>query len=257
MTPRGRPEVLALIPARGGSKGIPRKNLMTMAGKPLIAHSIEQAKGAKLVTRVLVSSDDAEILEISRRHGAETPFVRPPEFAQDASLDIEVFTHALEWLAAHESYRPDLIVHLRPTEPLRRPADIDRAVRLMLESPEATALKSVSPAHQTPYKMWRMDEGFLRPLLALPGVREPHAMPRQKLPQVYWQNGIIDVIRPETVLRDKTMYGDKVLPLVLEDAGPPLDHLEDIPAVARALEELRAGTAPKAGDEPRSTRYAS
>lgn len=254
MTPGvGVPAVLALIPARSGSKGIPGKNVMPIAGKPLIAHSIAQAKAARLVTRVLVSTDDPAIADVARMHGAETPFLRPAEFAGDDSLDVEVFKHALAWLLEHEAYVPDLVVHLRPTEPLRSPEDIDHAVEAMLARPDATALKSVSVPKQTPYKMWRLADGWLKPLLTLEGVPEPHAMPRQRLPQVLWQNGLVDVIRPAALLATGRMYGDRVLALVTDDPGPPLDHLEDVPEVERALTRTRSG--PRTA--PRPTRYAA
>lgn len=232
-------EVLALILARGGSKGIPRKNVRLFAGKPLIAYSIEQAEAARTVTRVVVSTDDVEIADVARRHGAEVPFLRPAELALDDSLDIEAFEHALRWLAEYEQYRPDLIVQLRPTEPVRYIEEIDDAVALMLAHPEATALKSVSIAQQTPYKMWCDREGYLDPLLQLADIAEPHTLPRQRLPRVYWQNGVIDIVRPEVVAAGR-MYGDRVLPLMLSDARPPLDEPDDIPEVEAALRMLNA-----------------
>ena len=138
------PQILALVPARGGSKGIPRKNVLPVGGKPLIAHTIEQARASRLVTRTIVSTDDAEIAAVARAYNAEVPFMRPAEYAQDMSPDIDVFRHALEWLMEHEGYRPDLVVHLRPTGPVRRVAVIDRAITLMLEQRDADALRSVS-----------------------------------------------------------------------------------------------------------------
>lgn len=114
-----RLEVLALIPARGGSKGIPRKNLRDFAGAPLIAYSIAAALQAELVTRVIVSTDDSEIAEVARAWGAETPFVRPAQFAQDDSTDLPVFEHALQWLRENEGYQPEIVIQLRPTSPIR------------------------------------------------------------------------------------------------------------------------------------------
>ncbi|HQC21081.1 MAG TPA: acylneuraminate cytidylyltransferase family protein, partial [Anaerolineaceae bacterium] len=114
-----KPEVLALIPARGGSKGIPRKNIRDFGGAPLIAWSIAAALRAETVTRVIVSTDDEEIAAVAREWGAETPFLRPAELAQDDTTDYPVFRHALDWLAAHENYRPEVVVQLRPTSPVR------------------------------------------------------------------------------------------------------------------------------------------
>ena len=108
----GNNEVLAIIPARGGSKGIPRKNIRPFAGHPLIAYSIAAALQAGTVSRVIVSTEDQEIAEVARRYGAETPFMRPAELAADRTTDLPVFQHALNWLAAHEHYYPEIVLHL-------------------------------------------------------------------------------------------------------------------------------------------------
>lgn len=125
-------EILALIPARGGSKGIPRKNIRLFAGYPLIAWSIAAAKQAELVTRIIVSTDNEEIAEVAREYGAETPFLRPPELAQDKTTDLPVFEHTLKWLEGVEGYRPDIIVQLRPTSPIRPKNMVDDAIRILL-----------------------------------------------------------------------------------------------------------------------------
>src|SRR5512143_240464 len=126
--PAHRAEVLAIIPARGGSKGIPRKNIRMFAGHPLIAYSIEAGLSARSVTRVIVSTDDEEIASVARQFGAETPFLRPAEFAQDNSVDLPLFQHALKWLDEHEGYHPQVVLQLRPTSPLRPRMLVDRAV---------------------------------------------------------------------------------------------------------------------------------
>lgn len=212
------PEVLALIPARGGSKGIPRKNIRPFAGHPLIAYSIAAARQAETVTRVIVSTDDAEIAEVARAYGAETPFLRPPELAQDATTDLPVFEHALRWLAEQENYRPQVVVQLRPTSPVRPRGLVDAAVRLLLAHPEADSVRGVVPAGQNPFKMWRIDphSGALQPLLSLPGVPEPYNAPRQSLPPVFWQTGHIDAIRPSTILEKHSMSGAVILPLQID-----------------------------------------
>ncbi len=132
-----KPEVLALIPARGGSKGIPRKNIRPFAGYPLIAFSIAAGLQAESVTRVVVTTDDEEIAEVAREYGAEVPFLRPAELAQDRTTDLPVFQHALNWLSEHEDYHPQVVVHLRPTTPIRPPDLVDRSVGLLLAHPEA------------------------------------------------------------------------------------------------------------------------
>jgi CMP-N,N'-diacetyllegionaminic acid synthase len=233
--------ILALIPARGGSKGIPRKNVRLIAGRPLIAYSIAHALQSLLIGRVIVSTDDEEIAAAARAAGAEVPFMRPAEFAQDLSPDLDVFRHALQWLREHEQYTPELIVHLRPTGPVRRIELIDEAIGRMLATPQADALRSVSVPALTPYKMWRLEDGFLKPLLSVPGVKEPHSMARQMLPQVYWQNGYVDIVRPRTVLGKNSMTGDALLPFIVTDRIFELDYEESIPEVERVLAALARG----------------
>ncbi len=225
-----KPEVLAIIPARSGSKGIPRKNIRPFAGYPLIAYSIAAGLQAEMVRRVIVTTDDEEIAEIARRYGAETPFLRPAELAGDRTLDLPVFQHALTWLAEHENYHPEVVVHLRPTTPLRPPDLVDRAVRILLEHPEADSVRGLTPAHQNPFKMWLMDgeDKPIRPLTTIPGIEEPYNAPRQVLPTVYAHTGLIDVIRPATILKKNLMSGKVILP-VLFDPGydADLDTLSD------------------------------
>jgi N-acylneuraminate cytidylyltransferase len=213
-----RPEVLAIIPARGGSKGIPGKNIRDFAGFPLIVYSIAAGRQAKTVTRVVVSTDSEEIAAVSRRYGAETPFLRPLEYAQDNTLDLPVFRHALDWLAQHDNYRPDVVVQLRPTSPVRPRTCVDDAVKLLLDHPQADSVRGVVPAGQNPFKMWRVDPttGQMRPLLAVEGVAEPYNAPRQVLPPVHWQTGHIDAIRVGTILEKNSMSGDVILSLLID-----------------------------------------
>jgi len=236
-------EVLALIPARGGSKSIPRKNLLQLAGKPLIAYTIQQALAARRITRTIVSTEDEEIAETARRYGAEVPFRRPAEYAGDLSPDIDVFRHALGWLAENEGYQPELVVHLRPTGPIRRVELIDQAIDLLHSHPEADALRSVSWPVQTPYKMWRIVDNYLEPLLQIDGLPDTQSMPRQILPEVYWQNGYVDVVRPRTVLEMGSMCGQSVLPLVIQEPIYELDYEEGIPALEAALHRFQQGSA--------------
>lgn len=242
------PSVLALIPARGGSKGIPRKNIIPMAGKPLIAWSIQQALDSARIDRVVVSTDDREIAAVSRSYGAEVPFIRPGEHAHDLAPDIDVFRHALHFLADRESYRPEMIVHLRPTGPVRRVGDIDDAVELLARHPDADSVRSVSPAHQSPYKMWTLcGDGSMEPLLRLPRKTDCQSQPRQTLPAVYWQNGYVDVLRPRAVLEKNSMWGERVIPFFVSTKIMDLDYPEDIASVAQALQSL--GDVPKALSE--------
>jgi YrbI family 3-deoxy-D-manno-octulosonate 8-phosphate phosphatase len=209
-------QVLAIVPARGGSKSIPRKNLRLFAGHPLLAYSIAAGRQAETVGRVMVSTDDAEAAEIARRYGAEAPFLRPAALAGDDTPDLPVFEHALEWLARHEGYRPEIVVQLRPTSPVRPPDCVDRAVQSLLDHPLADSVRGVVPSSQNPYKMWRIGEhGAMSPLL-LDGFKEPYNMPRQALPDTYWQTGHVDAIRTTTILEKHSMSGQVILPLVLD-----------------------------------------
>ncbi len=228
-----KPEVLAIIPARGGSKGIPRKNIKLFAGYPLIAYSIAAGLQSELTTRVIVSTDDEEIAEVARKWGAQTPFLRPAEFAADNTLDLPVFQHALTWLKEHEGYEPDIVVQLRPTSPARPRTLVDDAINLLMEHPEADSVRGVVPAGENPHKMWRVDPetGLMHGLLKVDGIDEPYNAPRQKLPVIYWQTGHIDAIRPErTVMAGDSMSGKNIMPLFLDpdytiDIDTPFDWM--------------------------------
>ena len=231
-------EVLAIIPARGGSKGIPRKNIRSFSGYPLIAWSIAAAKQSELVTRVIVSTDDEEIAAVAREWGAETPFLRPAEFAQDQSTDLPLFEHALKWLAENEGYKPDVVVQLRPTSPIRPKGCVDAAVKILLQHADAESVRGVVPAGQNPHKMWRLDAGDGSPgsstgagpmknLLAVDGIEEPYNAPRQILPPIFWQTGHIDAIRPAVILGG-SMSGKTIYPLVIDpNFTVDLDNLRD------------------------------
>lgn len=211
-------EILALIPARGGSKGIPRKNIRLFAGYPLIAWSIAAAKRSSSVTRVIVSTDDEEIAAVARGWGAETPFLRPDEMAQDKTTDLPVFEHALKWLEDVEGYRPEVVVQLRPTSPIRPRTMVDDAIQILLDHKDADCVRGVVPAAQNPFKMWRFSgEGKpLAQLLEVEGIDEPYNAPRQILPPVYWQTGHIDAIRVSTIVNKKSLTGDVIYPLMID-----------------------------------------
>jgi N-acylneuraminate cytidylyltransferase len=223
-------EILALIPARGGSKGIPRKNIRNFAGYPLIAWSIAAAKQASCVTRLMVSTDDQEIAAVAREYGAETPFLRPAELAQDQTTDLPVFEHALDWLERNETYKPEVVIQLRPTSPIRPRDCVDNAVKILMEHADADCVRGVVPAGQNPHKMWRFaGEGQpMKPLLLVEGISEPFNAPRQILPPVYWQTGHIDAIRVSTIMQKKSLTGDVIYPLVIDPRYTvDIDHLSD------------------------------
>lgn len=228
-------QVLAVIPARGGSKGIKRKNLVRFRGKPLVLHSIEHALQSRLVTRVLVSTDDPEIREVALAAGAEAPFLRPDELAQDHVLDLPVFEHALDFLEREEGYRPELVVHLRPTAPHRHPEWIDQAIELLLSHPAADSVRSVSRPDKHPYRMFSLDpEGYLDPIM-----KHEHPVPyllrRQDLPALYYYNCVIDVTRRATILEQRSMTGARIYPYIMdEDDVIDIDAPRDL-LIAEAL----------------------
>ncbi len=232
-------EVLAVIPARGGSKSIPRKNIADFAGYPLIAYSIAAGLAAESINRLIVSTDDPEIAEISRKYGAETPFLRPLELAHDHTPDFPVFEHALNWLAEMQGYKPDMIVQLRPTSPFRRVWHVDSAVYRLLERPDADAIRTVCVPFQNPYKMWRIKpDGTMQPIGIELGISdEPYNQPRQLLPDIYWQTGYVDATWSDTILQKKSMTGERILPLIITPSEwIDIDSPEDWRWAERLLE---------------------
>ncbi|MDZ4260333.1 MAG: acylneuraminate cytidylyltransferase family protein, partial [Candidatus Sungbacteria bacterium] len=207
--------VLAVIPARGGSKGIPKKNIKMLAGKPLIVWSIEVAKASQYIDRTIISTDSEEIAEVSRTAGAEVPFLRPAEFAQDLTPDTPVFEHCLQWLKEKEHFVPELIVHLRPTGPMRTAQEIDKAIELLVLHPEADSVRSVEEPDKPPFKMWSPEGEYIRPFAEVSGMKDFHTMPRQMLPKVFQTTADIGIMRLSTVLEKKSVIGDTVLPYYL------------------------------------------
>lgn len=203
--------ILAIIPARGGSKGVPRKNIRVMAGRPLIEYSIRAARGSRFAPRITVSTEDAEIADVARRLGAEVPFLRPAELAGDNIPTQRVLEHALTLLHEREGYRPDWVLILQPTSPLRTARHIDSAISLLTEQ-GGDSVVGVCLAEHSPYWMKTIDaQGVARPFLKDAPVIEQ----RQGLPGVYRINGAIYITRPQTILRTKRILGDKTLAYVM------------------------------------------
>lgn len=220
--------VLAIIPARSGSKTIPHKNIREINGRPMLAYSIDHALKSKRITRTIVSTDSHKYAEIARQHGAETPFLRPAEISQDFSTDLEVFEHALRWLQENENYTPAICVHLRPTHPVRDPAQIDEMIQILIDNDHIDSVRSVVLSPETPYKMWfRRDDGLLYPVIQT-DIHEAYNMPRQALPQTFLQNASVDVVRSEVVTGKHSMTGERIFGYVMEscfDIDTP-DQLE-------------------------------
>jgi len=206
--------------------------MVDVGGKPLIAHSIAHALAATSITRTIVSTEDEEIRGVALKHGAEVPFPRPKSLAGDHVLDQPVFEHVLNELNAREGYRPDLIVHLRPTAPLRRPEWIDQAVGILRDHPGADSIRSVSPPAMHPYRVFRIgDDGYLVPVMRHEHA-EPYLLRRQNLPEMYYYNCVVDVTRPSTILEQQSMTGTHMLPFVMDtDVAFDIDTARDLEIV--------------------------
>lgn len=224
--------ILAIIPARSGSKSIPHKNIQSLSGKPLLAYSIEHALQSKYIQRTIVSTDNEYYASIAQSYNAETPFLRPAEISTDKSTDLDVFHHALIWLKQNENYEPDIVVHLRPTTPVRNAGDIDTMIELLISNPEADSVRSVVQNTETVFKMWFIrPDGYLAPVVTDKNFPEAYNMPRQSLPLCYLQNASIDITRAETILTKKSMTGDRILGYIMPD-NFDIDHrhqLDNIP----------------------------
>ena len=223
-------KIMALILARGGSKRIPRKNIKTLGGKPLIAYTIEGAKQSRYVNRIIVSTDDPEIAAVSEQYGAEAPFLRPKEISQEASTELDAFRHALSFLKNEEGYVPDLIVKLFATAPFRKTESIDKAIDLLLANPEADGVRSVKLCSEHPYKMWILGaDGYLQSFIPLKQKpKEAHTLSYQILPTIYIQNANIDVTRPANIWKKNSIIGSRILAYVMDefesvDINTPID----------------------------------
>lgn len=207
-------EILGIIPARGGSKSIPRKNIKLLCGKPLIAWSIEEAKKSRHLTRIIVSTDDQEIADVARAYGAEVPFLRPKEIAEDLSTDVEFLLHGLDSLKEKEGYNPEMVLRLPPTSPLRTAAHIDEGIETLLKTPDADAARPICEAPKHPYKLWRIAESgvFLEPFLPkwFTGFDEPHNLPRQLFPKAYIHTGAMDILWVKTLREQQSTSGKKL-----------------------------------------------
>ena len=213
------PKVLALIPARGGSKGLPRKNVLPVGGRSLIAWTIEAAEKAKCISRVILSSDDDEIIAVAKECGCEVPYKRPEELASDKASSIDVVFHALKEIPGY-----DYLLLLQPTSPLRTSEDIDAAFALMLEK-QAPACVSVCPVEESPYWMYQLEgQSRLRSVLEMP----LEATRRQDLPNVYSLNGAIYIARVDWLLRQRSfMSCDTVGYVMPRERSVDIDTPED------------------------------
>jgi len=197
--------IIAIIPARGGSKGVPHKNIKKLGEKPLIAYSIVESLKSEYLDYVFVSTEDSEIANISKKYGAQV-INRPPALAEDTSKTVDVVLHAIEYLV-QEGIHPQIVILLQPTSPLRNVDDIDTAIKLFLEN-ECDSVISVCEPDHSPFWCFRFDGRYLQPLFG----QEYKNMRRQDLPKVMMPNGAIYISSPESIARFGGFHSDHMIP---------------------------------------------
>jgi len=214
-------KILCLIPARSKSKGIIHKNIKLLNNKPLLAYSIEQAKESIYYKnnqmRIVLTTDSEKYAEIGISYGAEVPVLRPSEISEDLSTDFEFMEHMVNYLKNTENYYPDIILQLRPTQPMRKLEDIDNCLQLFIENyDEYDSLRTIVPIEKSPFKMYQLKNDVLIPLFETLEVNdkkiiEPFNQCRQLLPQCYLHNGYIDILKPD-LLKDNKISGNRIYP---------------------------------------------
>jgi N-acylneuraminate cytidylyltransferase len=205
-------KIIAIIPAREGSKGIKDKNIIPIFGKPLIYYTILFAQSCNFIDKVVISTDSKKYKAISEKFGLTVDFLRPKKISKDNSLDITLFKHAINFLKIKKDYKPDCIIHLRPTSPLRKIKDLKKMLNLLFKNKKANSIRSISFMKKNPYKCWQKNsENFLKPIIKnKTSFKEPHNAPRQLLPNFYYQNGVYDIFRVK-LLKNNLISGKKIL----------------------------------------------
>jgi len=208
---------VALIPARGGSKSIHKKNIVKLGNYPLIYYTIYVAQKTKLIDRIIVSTDDFQIKEISCSFGAEVPFIRPKSISNDDAGDYEVVDHMLKWITKNDENIPDHIIYLRPDFPFRTVKTLNNAIKRFIHDEKADGLRSIKISQEIPYKMWKIKNNYLVNVLDKIDIKEPHNSARQLFPQTYYPIGYIEIYKTQIVLNNKTLKGKKIIPFIIQD----------------------------------------
>jgi N-acylneuraminate cytidylyltransferase len=223
-----QPDIIALIPARSGSKRVPDKNIRLLAGHPLIAYTIAAALQSNVFTRVIVSTDSEHYADIARQYGAEVPFIRPKELSGDLSPDIEWIHYTLNRVGDDGS-NYDCFSILRPTSPFRQPETIQRAWQSFLNEKGIDSLRAVEKCKEHPGKMWVIRGRRMMPLMPLTPQAQPwHSSQYQSLPEVYVQNASLEIAWTRVVFEEKTIAGNTVMPFITDgyegfDVNTPYD----------------------------------
>jgi CMP-N-acetylneuraminic acid synthetase len=226
-------QVVAVIPARGGSKGLLRKNILPLGGKPLIAWTIEAARRAELVSRIIVSTDDPEIAAVAQHYGADVPFLRPNGFATDTATSEVVLQHAVQWIEQNERRKYEVLVYLQPTDPFRQPGIIDRVVGALLADPQLDSVFAARPEHKN---YWTFQEGAYRRL------GEHSHLPRQQKPPVFREDTGVALASRMHVIRSGRRIGDRVQIIPHESRGDFVDihSADDLWLANELIEKGRA-----------------
>lgn len=227
-------KIIAIIPARSGSKGVPKKNIRKLGGYPLIAYAVIACRLSKKIDRIIVSTDSAEFANIAKTYGAEIPFLRPSELAQDNSKNIEFIEHAIDWFDNNEGMIPEYIVQIAPTTPLRDPDLIDVAIEKIIQNPIATSLRSAHEIRESHCKLFGIKDGYFIGLCPEDPRPEYYNLPRQNFSSIYQPNGYVDIIKSDTVLRLKSLHGPKILPFLTPNAGE-VDTIDDLDYIEYTL----------------------
>ena len=202
-------KILSIIPARGGSKGLPGKNIKPLLGKPLILWTVEEAKKSKYINRIILSTDNMEIVQACKDRRVEIPFLRPKELARDDTPVIDVILHLLEYLRSTEGYLPDFVVLLQPTSPLRTCEDIDNVCDMLTANNEANAVISMTAVSQMPYwmRVINNNDGYVEYFIS----HNYKDCRRQDLPAIHIVNGAIYMCKTDILMKSKTFSPEKTL----------------------------------------------
>ena len=218
--------IVAIIPARSGSKSIKDKNIRPYRGKPLIYYSIKTALKSKYINRVIVSTDSNKYKKISMKFGADVPFLRPKKYSSDSSVDFDYILHVSKFLIKNKYY-PDLIVLLRPSTPNRKIHVVNKGIKFFIKNlKKYDSMRSVSEFNQPPQKLFMIDKDRLKGFFDKTLTVEYHALPRQKYPKTYLPNGYIDIFKPKFFLKNKKLHG-KICPFITEETLD-IDNKKDL-----------------------------
>ena len=229
--------ITAIIPARKGSKGINNKNIKKLGDWPLIAYSIAAAKLSNLINEIIVSTNSVRIAKIAKQYCAKVPFLRPDNISMDQSTDLEFFEHFISFYKKNDIQLPEIIVHLRPTTPLREIGVLDKGIELMINNNKATSLRSVYRSDFSPYKVFKKDGDYLKGFFPNDSRKEYYNLPRQVFPKTYIPNGYVDIVRLSSI-QNGALHGNNILGYEV-DIVPDIDGKEDFNFAIESLNDIR------------------